>query len=120
MLIGCMCAMPRWYAYIKLSNGSIEFKKAFHKKETIPYEKYNHIYKATYCHGRIIPFIILSQKHIDEYALKHINLIPASREIIKIKYSKSMLDFLIKNLDKKRKAQLIIAFHKELNVTDNK
>ena len=111
-IIAFLFCLPRIYAYLRLDKDGIEYKKAFSKKEIIPYKKYRYVYMGSYFHRGIFPigyqrrFIVLSQVYISPPQLNHVNHIKNSTETIVLEYNKKTVNYLQNMLPYKQKYML--------------
>lgn len=111
--------MPRWYAYVQITDNQVKYKCAFKKAEYIPLSNYRYLYKSDYFHRAIIPigcrhvYVVLSTGKVSDYDLSHINQVAPSLSLIKMRYSKKIFDRLLECLNEKQKRKLLYAFENQ-------
>ena len=119
MFVGGLLCMPRWYAYVQITDNQVKYKCAFKKAEYIPLSNYRYLYKADYFHRAIIPigcrhvYVVLSTGKVSDYDLSHINQVAPSLSLIKMRYSKKIFDRLLECLNEKQKRKLLYAFENQ-------
>ena len=90
--------LPQWSANALLTEEGIYFRRAFKKTVFAPYAFYQHLYRGEYYHGTAISgmgsvraYVVFSKERLSSYKLGHINTVPPSPEIIKLRSTKRNL-----------------------------
>ena len=106
VLAGVLC-LPRWGAYIEISDGAVCYKQPFGKKKTSSISTYKYAYKAYYRNfGVKRNFIVISQHPLNQQQLTHINNVRTSKKLIKVKYNRRNMNFLKKEFPQKLLSKL--------------
>lgn len=92
--IACLCAMPKWRIVIELDNDCISYKPTFKKKVVKKYSDFGYFYCASYTYYTQKKYIVFSQRRLNDYELTHINNVPISDKLIKIKVKKGLKEVL--------------------------
>lgn len=89
-----LCALPKWRIIIELDNESISYKPTFKKKVIKKYSDFGYFYCASYTYYTQKKYIVFSQRRLSDYELTHINNVPVSDKLIKIKVRKGLKEVL--------------------------
>lgn len=89
-----LCALPKWRIIIELDNESISYKPTFKKKVVKKYSDFGYFYCASYTYYTQKKYIVFSQRRLSDYELTHINNVPVSDKLIKIKVRKGLKEVL--------------------------
>ena len=89
-----LCALPKWRIIIELDNENISYKPTFKKKVVKKYSDFGYFYCASYTYYTQKKYIVFSQRRLSDYELTHINNVPVSDKLIKIKVRKGLKEAL--------------------------
>lgn len=91
----CLCCMPKWRIIVELNNDGICYKPTFKKKNIKKYADFGYFYCASYTYfTQKKKYIVFSQRRLSDYELTHINSVPVSDKLIKIKVRKGLKEVL--------------------------
>ncbi len=96
MLISCsfLFLLPKWRIVVELNNEGICYKPTFKKKVVKKYSDFGYFYCASYTYYTQKKYIVFSQRRLSDYELTHINNVPVSDKLIKIKVRKGLKEVL--------------------------
>lgn len=89
---------PRYLCVLTLSNTTITVWTPFKKREDLSYTQFRFVYCGKYFHGNIagmgrdVWYIVIAQRQLSANELNAINLIPNSKEVVKIRYSEKTVN----------------------------
>lgn len=92
--IANICASSQWRIIVELSSEGISYKPTFKKKISKKYSDFGYFYCASYTYYTQKKFIVFSQRRLSDYELTHINNVPVSDKLIKIKVRKGLKEVL--------------------------
>lgn len=90
----CLCTLPKWCIIVELSADGISYKPTFKKKIKRKYSDFGYFYCASYTYYTQKKYIVFSQRRLSDYELTHINNVPVSEKLIKIKVRKGLKEAL--------------------------
>lgn len=90
----CLCTLPKWRIIVELSADGISYKPTFKKKIVKKYSDFGYFYCASYTYYTQKKFLVFSQRRLSDYELTHINNVPVSEKLIKIKVRKGLKEVL--------------------------
>ena len=121
-----MICWPKWAGRIILSEGGIVLKIPFSSIETHAFECYPYVHRACYWHKSLIMplryrtyFIVLTRLKLSPQELENINAFNSNSDLIIIRYSKDVFDFLCCVLPRKQVVALQLEFHSLLTGQKN-
>lgn len=90
LVFGFLSLLPRWRIAVELNNEGICYKPTFKKKVVKKYSDFGYFYCASYTYYTQKKYIVFSQRRLSDYELTHINNVPVSDKLIKIKVRKGL------------------------------
>ncbi len=113
VIFSAILALPKWYIKITLVKDCIIYRPLFRKAKHIPYNNLGYIQMAYYKHiFAKVQYIVLSSIRLSSYELQHINQVPNSKELIKIRYTEKTKQFLLNTLPKRHVKMLLNCLEK--------
>ena len=94
LVFGFLSLLPRWRIVVELNNEGISYKPTFKKKVVKKYSDFGYFYCASYTYYTQKKYIVFSQRRLNDYELTHINNVPVSDKLIKIKVRKGLKEVL--------------------------
>ena len=94
LVFGFLSLLPKWRIVVELNNESISYKPTFKKKVVKKYSDFGYFYCASYTYYTQKKYIVFSQRRLSDYELTHINNVPVSDKLIKIKVQKGLKEAL--------------------------
>lgn len=92
--VACLCALPKWRIIVEIDNESICYKPTFKKKIVRKFSDFGYFYCASYTYYTKKKYIVFSQRRLNDYELTHINNVPVSDKLIKIKVRRGLKEVL--------------------------
>ena len=114
-LISVAIVSPQYLCVVTFFKESLTVWRPFRRRKVYTYKQFHNIYCGRYFHGnffgrgRCVWYLVLSQRYLSEKELNHINNIPNSEEILKIRYSSKNCNRLRNILPNSHIKQLEIA-----------
>ena len=94
LVFGFLSLLPRWRIVVELNNEGISYKPTFKKNVVKKYSDFGYFYCASYTYYTQKKYIVFSQRRLNDYELTHINNVPVSDKLIKIKVRKGLKEAL--------------------------
>ena len=94
LVFGFLSLLPRWRIVVELNNEGISYKPTFKKNVVKKYSDFGYFYCASYTYYTQKKYIVFSQRRLSDYELTHINNVPVSDKLIKIKVRKGLKEVL--------------------------
>lgn len=94
LVFGFLSLLSRWRIVVELNNEGISYKPTFKKNVVKKYSDFGYFYCASYTYYTQKKYIVFSQRRLNDYELTHINNVPVSDKLIKIKVRKGLKEVL--------------------------
>lgn len=100
LVLTACCITDRWCLLITIDHAGLYYRPLFRRGTYVSYANYPKVQHAYYMHGNYflsykVHFFVFTNKRLSEWELTHINTIPPSPDLIKIRYCKRTYEKII-------------------------